>query len=301
MLLAMYSIFVFIFIGYMAKILRLVGNRQSGILLGFLLNFALPAQVFNGTYHAMVNLDFLLMCFIGLLCNIGAGIILFFIAKLLRLDKSTLIVFCVMGVLGNTLYLGLPFVKGALGDAYANQVVIYDQFVTGIPFAFIVPIIMSLSGKNKFSIFAVIKRLFKSPLFLSLICGFAFRFMPFHIPDELFTPLKSLAQTATPVALFAIGVQMELKAFLDWKHTLLLLSGKMIIAPLILFCIVNVIFGGFNDLWRMALIEVSMPPLVSGAAILLAAGFNGKLALNVVTFGLILSFIITPVWLQFAS
>ena len=61
MLLAMYSIFAFVFIGYLANILRLVGNKQSGILLGFLVNFALPAQIFNGTYHANVSLDFLLV------------------------------------------------------------------------------------------------------------------------------------------------------------------------------------------------------------------------------------------------
>lgn len=301
MLLAMYSIFTFIFIGYAAKILKLIGNQQSGILLGFLINFALPAQVFNGTYHAPIHLDFMIVCLISLVCNAITGVVLFFIAKLLRLDKSTTMVFCVMGTLGNTLFLGLPFVKGALGEDYANQVVIFDQFVSGIPLAFIGPIVLSLGGKNKFTMKAVSLRLFKSPLFLALICGLSLRIVPFHIPDWVFVPLKSLAQTATPVALFAIGVQMSLRAFLDWKLTAVVLSGKMLLAPLLLFACVMLTKGEFSDIWRMSLIEVGMPPLVSGVAILLSAGFNGKLALNTVTFGLILSFITTPLWLHFSG
>ena len=233
MLLAMYSIFVFLFIGYMAKVLRLLGNKQSGILLGFLLNFALPAQVFNGTYHAEINMDFLLVCLVSILCNFASGGILYCIGRLLKLDKGTIIVFCVMGVLGNTLYLGQPFVRGALGDSYANQVVIFDQFVTGVPFAFVAPIVLSLGGKNKFTLKAVITRLFKSPIFLAMLSGFGCRLLPFHIADELFVPLKSLAQTATPVALFAIGVQVDLKAMLDWRLSSVLLSGKMLVAPLL--------------------------------------------------------------------
>ncbi|RDU60913.1 AEC family transporter [Helicobacter sp. MIT 14-3879] len=297
MLLAMYSIFVFIFIGYAAKILRLVGNKQSGILLGFLLNFALPAQVFNGTYHAEINLAFLFMCLIALLCNICGTLILLLIGKLFRIDRESTIVLCLMGMLGNTLYLGLPIIKGALGEDYANQVVIYDQFVTGIPFAFLAPIMLSLGGKGVFSVSAVLVRLFKSPLFLSLLCGFAFRLIPFEIPKDLFVPLQSLAQTATPVALFAIGVQLELKGILDWKLTTLLLSVKMILAPLILFCFVHFVMGGFTNPWRMVLLEVAMPPLVSGVALALKAKLNGRLALNSVAFGLLASFMTIPLWL----
>lgn len=299
MLLAMYSIFAFVFIGYLANILRLVGNKQSGILLGFLVNFALPAQIFNGTYHANVSLDFLLVCLVALFVNCAAGIFALLIGKLFRLERSTLITICFMAMLGNTLYLGFPFVQGALGQTQANAVIIYDQFVTGIPFAFLAPIILSLNGKTKFSFFNVLKRLLKSPLFLALICGIAFRWIPFAIPDEFFAPLKSLAQTATPVALFAIGVQLNLRGIVEWKYPSILLGAKMFIAPLLLFIFVKLIYGEFNATWKMALIEVAMPPLVSGVAVIYQAGFNAKLALNAVTFGILVSFASVPLWLYF--
>lgn len=297
MILAMYSIFVFILIGYVAKVFRLVGNKQSGILLGFLLNFALPAQVFNGTYHAEINLSFLFMCLIALLCNIVSACFLLIIGRIFGISKDNIIVLCLMGMLGNTLYLGLPIIKGTLGSDYANQVVIYDQFVTGIPFAFLAPIILSLGGKGKFSFRAVIVRLCKSPLFLSLICGFAFRLIPFKIPTELFVPLQSLAQTATPVALFAIGVQLDLKGILDWKLPALLLSGKMILAPLIIYIYIYIMESAFSNQWRMILLEVAMPPLISGVALSIKAKLNVRLALNSVTFGLFVSFATIPIWI----
>ncbi|RDU60957.1 AEC family transporter [Helicobacter marmotae] len=298
MLLAIYSVCVFIFIGYMAKLLRLVGNKQSGILLGFLLNFALPAQIFNGTYHAHIDMTFLYVCLISLLCSLGGGVALFIIAKLLKLERNSMLTLSFMGAFGNTLFLGLPIVHGALGEDYANKVIIYDQIVTGIPIAFLAPLILSLGGKGSFSAKAIGLRLFQSPLFLALLCGLALKTLPINIPDELFTPLKSLAQTATPVALFAIGVQMSLKGIKEeWKLTSILLLGKMIIAPLLLFTIVFFSFGGFSDLWRMALIEVAMPPVVSAGAIVIKAGLNGRLAVSAIAFGILFSFFSVPLWL----
>ena len=301
MLLAIYSVCVFIFIGYIAKLLRLVGNKQSGILLGFLLNFALPAQIFNGTYHATLDMDFFVVCIVSFICSISGGLALFSIGKILKLDRNSLIALSFMGAFGNTLFLGLPIVNGALGESYANKVIIYDQIVTGIPIAFFAPFILSLNGKGGFGFKAVASRLFQSPLFLALLFGLALKALPLQIPDELFSPLKSLAQTATPVALFAIGVQMSFQAIKqEWKLTALLLFGKMCIAPLLLFIVVIVGFGGFNDLWRMALIEVAMPPVVSAGAIVIKAGLNAKLAVSAIAFGILLSFISVPLWLFFA-
>ncbi len=204
-----------------------------------------------------------------------------------------------MGAFGNTLFLGLPIVNGALGEEYANKVIIYDQIVTGIPIAFLAPLILSLGGKGVFSARAITSRLFRSPLFLALLSGLVLKFIPLEIPDELFVPLKSLALTATPVALFAIGVQMSLRGIKEeWRLTALLLFGKMFIAPLVLLAIVFIGFGGFNDLWRMALIEVAMPPVVSAGAIVIRAGLNAKLAVSAIAFGILLSFVSVPLWLQ---
>lgn len=294
----MYSIFVFIAIGYIAKKLHLLGNRQSGILMGFLLNFAIPAQIFNGVYHADIDHNFLLICIISLCSNLLVAILFFILGKLLAFNKGDIIALCMLATLGNTLFLGFPLVEGILGKDYANQVIIYDQFVTGIPFAFLAPIVLAMGGQGHFSIFGVFKKLLKNPLFLSLIFGFLLRFLPFHIPDEFFAPLKSIAQTAIPLALFAVGVQIDWKGILNWKLTALLLSGKMILAPLFLASFVYFTYNEFQDIWRMALIEVAMPPQISAIAVLLRAGFNSKLALNAVVLGILLSFLTIPAWLQ---
>ena len=135
---------------------------------------------------------------------------------------------------------------------------------------------------------------------MALLCGIAFRGIPFTIPDEFFTPLKSLAQTATPVALFAIGVQLNLRGILEWKYPSILLGAKMFIAPLLLFVFVKLTYGEFDTTWKMALIEAAMPPLVSGVAVIYQAGFNAKLTLNAVTFGILVSFASVPLWLYLA-
>lgn len=299
MLQAIYSVFVFLAIGYAAKQLRLVGNRQSGILLGFLLNFAIPAQIFSGTYHAQISLDFFWICLYGLMCNFIAACFAWMIATYFKVDRNNKITICLLCALGNTLLLGYPLVEGALGKEAANQVVLFDQFVTGIPFAFIAPIVLSLGGKTRFSLLLVFRQLSRSPLFLALLSGFAIRLLPFSVPESLFAPINSLAKTAIPVALFSVGVQLSLRTILDWKLPALLLSIKMFVAPILMFSVI-LSLGSLekNDIsWRMALLEVAMPPQISAIALVLRAGFDSKLALNAVAFGILISFITIPLWL----
>jgi len=71
----------------------------------------------------------------------------------------------------------------------------------------------------------------------------------------------------------------------------------MFIAPLLLFSAVKIGFNEFNDLWRMALIEVAMPPVVSAGAIVIRAGLNARLAVSAIAFGILLSFVSVPLWL----
>ena len=81
MLVAIYSIFVFIFLGYFARRMRMLGNRQGNILLGFLLNFALPSAIFKGVYHSSINLELVLTLLGALCCSLGCGALMYVLAR----------------------------------------------------------------------------------------------------------------------------------------------------------------------------------------------------------------------------
>lgn len=299
MFLALYGVFAFIGLGYLAKSLRMVGNKQSGILLGFLLNFALPAQIFTGIYHVDLDLKLILIMLTALACCLLSGASMYvFAMKILKQDKGTVVTMSFLVTLGNTLFLGVPLVQGALGQEYANKAILYDQICTCIPLAILTPMIMSMGGKGVFNFRAVTIRLSQNPLFLALIIGLIFKFMPFSIVEWVFIPIKQLGACATPVALFAIGVQINMSDVKsEWKNSFFILFWGMVVTPILVFASIYLSQVDFSDTWRMALLESAMPPLISSAAVVMRAGLNNKIAVSSVAFGIFVSAFTIPTWL----
>ncbi|PAF42266.1 AEC family transporter [Helicobacter sp. 11S03491-1] len=300
MLLALYGVFAFIGLGYLAKTLRMVGNKQSGILLGFLLNFALPAQIFTGIYHVELDFKLILIMLTTLGCSlVGGASMYFFSKKILKRERNTAIAMAFLATLGNTLFLGVPLVYGALGQEYSNKAILYDQICTAIPLAILTPMIMSIGGKGVFGLRAITMRLSQNPLFLALIIGLIFKFMPFSISEWIFTPIKQLGACATPVALFAIGVQISMGDIkTEWKNTFVVLFWGMIFVPAIIFAFIHLNGILITDDWRMALLESAMPPLISSAAVIMRAGLNNKIAVSSIAFGIFASAMTIPMWLR---
>lgn len=299
MFVAIYSIFVFMFLGYFANRVRLLGDRQGNILLGFLLNFALPSAIFTGVYHSSVSLELLGLFALALVCNLVAGALAFvFVSKILRFDFGTSLAMAFLVSLHNTLFLGVPIVQGALGEQAAHKAIVLDQFCTGLPLAVLTPLLLSLSSKTKFRIQSVLVRLFASPLFLSMLCAFVLKAMPFSIPEVLFAPILSLAACATPVALFAIGVQLRFDFLrLLWRKVLVVLGFGMFVAPLLYLAILRLFQVPLQEDHQMVLLEVAMPPLISAVAVIARAGLDSKLAISCIVAGVPIAAFSTPLWL----
>ena len=298
MLVAIYSIFVFIFLGYFARRMRMLGNRQGNILLGFLLNFALPSAIFKGVYHSSINLELVLTLLGALCCSLGCGALMYVLArKFFGCIQPVALTLAFLVTLHNTLFLGVPMVYGAVGLEASHKAILFDQLCTGLPLAILTPILMSLNGKGKFNIRAVLIRLFANPLFLSMLSGLALKFLPIEIPDDVFAPINALAACATPVALFAIGVQLNFKEVrTEWKNALLVLVFSMLITPALYLASLHILHIPISSDHQMALIELSMPPLISSAAVIARAGLNQKIAIASIVLGIALSALNVPLW-----
>lgn len=303
MLVAIYSILLFIFLGYFAKRARMLGNRQGNILLGFLLNFALPSAIFKGVYHAQIDIGLIFTLLGSLICSIlGALLVLGFAHFVLRASREVAITMAFLACLHNTLFLGVPMVEGALGSEAAHNAILYDQFCTGLPLAILTPMMMSLGGRGSFSIRAIFIRLFANPLFLAMLSGFALKALPFSLPEEIFSPIYALAACATPVALFAIGVQLSFgDVRLEWQKAGVVLIASMLVIPAFYLCALHIFGVSINANHKMALLESSMPPLISSAAVIARAGLNNKIAVASIVMGIFFSALSTPFWVFMAG
>ena len=293
-MLPLFSIFVLLASGYLAKRTKVIPQNQLIIFIDFVLVFAMPALIFDKVYH--VNIDFHLFSVIacGLGANFVAMLLAFGLGRLLGFSKATTASMALLAMFGNTLFMGLPVLQGILGDDIANEVILYDQMVTCVPIAFLGPFILSYAAPSNVSLIANVFKIMKFPPFLALVAGLLAKSV--EIPDFLFAPLRLFSGAVVPVALFAVGLGLGFNTVRSsYKSTALVVFLRMVVAPCFFVAFAWVFGLEFSPSYMAGLIETAMPPTVVASAMILKAKLDSNLAISAIAVGMCFTFVVIPV------
>ncbi len=90
--------------------------------------------------------------------------------------------------------------------------------------------------------------------------------------------------------MIAIGMKLELKnIFYKFKETMLLLSIKMFLVPLIVMLLFYA-FYNLDDTWsKTTILEVAMPPMTTAVILAIQGGLDERLAVNSLVLGVLIS------------
>ncbi|OPA78966.1 hypothetical protein BFG04_02790 [Campylobacter pinnipediorum subsp. pinnipediorum] len=291
----LFSIFVLMASGFLAKKTGVLEQKNSTIFINFVLCFAIPALIFDKMYHVNIDTTLISIIFIGFISSIISAIIGFFICRFFKFSKATTVSVIMLSLFGNTLFVGMPVARGFFGDDILNEVIFYDQMATSIPISIIGPFILSFGGHDKVSLFKNTMKILKFPPFVALVAGIIFKNI--SISDFLFEPLKLFEASITPVGLFAIGVGLGFASIKSsYKSTAVVLFCKMIL-PVIVFIVISSVIGlDMQDkTWIVGLMQCSMPPMILAGAMIMKAELDSSLAISSIATGVALSFITLPI------
>ena len=293
-MLPLFSIFVLLASGYLAKRTKVIPQNQLIIFIDFVLVFAMPALIFDKVYH--VNIDFHLFSVIacGLGANFVAMLLAFGLGRLLGFSKATTASMALLAMFGNTLFMGLPVLQGILGDDIVNEVILYDQMITCVPIAFLGPFILSYAAPSNVSLIANAFKIMKFPPFLALVAGLLAKSV--EIPEFLFAPLRLFSGAVVPVALFAVGLGLGFNTVRSsYKSTALVVFLRMVVAPCFFVAFAWVFGLEFSPSYMAGLIETAMPPTVVASAMILKAKLDSNLAISAIAVGMCFTFVVIPV------
>lgn len=294
----LFSIFVLLASGYLAKRIKLIPQTQLIIFIDFVLNFAMPALIFDKVYHVVLDAKILGVTACGLLSQFGAAIVAFYIGKALRFSKATIASMTLLAMFGNTLFVGLPVVSGMLGEEMQNQVILYDQIATCVPVALLAPLILSYAAPANISLVKNVIKIMKFPPFIALILGLAAK--PFALPEFIFAPMELFASSVVPVALFAVGLGLGFGGVRSaYKSTAIVIALRMFFAPALFAALAFIFNLSVDSTYMVGVIESAMPPMVLASAMILKAGLDSNLAISSVALGVCATFVNIPLifWL----
>jgi malonate transporter and related proteins len=194
----------------------------------------------------------------------GGCLVVFAIGRLLgwtafRLDGVAQSVFALGGVFSNTVLLGVPIAKLALGDAALPSVALVIVFNALVLWTLVtVSVEWARHGQMSVRGFATTaKSVVTNPIVASIVGGFLFGLTGLTLPTLVAEPLRLAGQAAAPMALVVLGMGLAQYAVRDgWPVGLAVTVLKLVVHPLVV--------------WGLAL-ALGLPPIETQAVVLLAS------------------------------
>jgi auxin efflux carrier (AEC) len=273
---------------YLLKRFRIFGEEDARGFINYVIYFSLPALVFKEVRGLEVSGETVGVVLTAWSVILMSLVLSWLVGKSLRMDPRTLRSFVLVSSFGNTAFLGYPFTYALFGEEGLGFAVLYDQMGSFL----LVMSVGFLIAKGEFSVREVIT----FPPFLSLVLGVLMRGA--NLPPAIEVFLEVVGGSLIPAVLFALGLRFSpLNLLRSIKPVLLSLGIKMVLVPGVLLLVLKL--ASLKTLgYKVALLESSMPPMVMAGVLAVRYGLNEEVALSSITLGMILSFIIVPLWVS---
>lgn len=251
-----------------------------------------PAFVFKTVWALELGAETLRVGVMALFSVALGGVLGYAIGRVFKLSRGTTATMMLLGALGNTSFLGFPFVDAYWGEAGLAHAVIFDQIATMPMLVLYGTIVAAWGSGSSVNARQVIWRILAFPPFIALVLGLLFNGMP--LPDPLIATLEKIGSALLPVILLAVGMKFTLSALRGNARNLTLLLGIKMVALPIGVALIALVWGGWDLAAQVSIVEAAMPPMVLASVMAMRQNLDSDLAVAGLGFGMIASFAIIP-------
>jgi len=299
--------FLLILLGSGLKRARVLHPAHVPVLNGLVLNVTLPALVLLGLLRAPTLAPRLaLLPPVFLVAELLTMGLAWAAGRLMRLPPPLLGATLIVGVFGNTGFIGYPLTL-ALFPRQFPETILIDQFGMTVPMYVAAALLGTRLGGSAAHPRQAIGRFLRSPLFLSAVLGLGLRLLP--VPPALLAPgpralggvlaqcLEYLGQGTTPMVLLALGVALNPGAIRGRAGPLALACGcKLLVLPLLVWGAGRLL--GLPPAVRLdAVLGAALPTAVVASVLSGQNGLEGDFAVGVVFVSTVLSALTLPLLL----
>ena len=286
-------------LGFTLKKIKIFPEQTSQVLNMFIIYISLPAIIINEVPKIAFSSEILIPVFIAWSTTILGAISILILSKIFHWNKNTTGALLLVGVLGNTSFIGIPMASHYFGIESLPYVIIYDQIGTFLALSTYGAVVIAIYSDNdnaKVSVQSIVKKVFKFPPFIFLIIAFALNGVEFN--TDVSKALATLGNTLIPLALISVGYNLQLKIpKKDMSPFLLGIANKLIVVPIFAFIIVYVFnFEGF--ITDVSLLESAMGPMITAGVVASMAGLAPKLVSSILGYGIFISIITISIVFQ---
>ena len=280
-------------LGWLVKTIRPLPVVVTAWADKYVLQVALPAVIIAKISKVTFNADVVLPIAVAWSVTFVAIVSVLIASRIFKWNRSITGALLLVGVLGNTSFLGLGMVESLLGTDHLASAIAYDQVGTFVGLALWGSFIASTYGAGEGGWRSILKRLSRFGPFLALLASLVFRII--DLPDDVYPVLNGIGKTVAPVAMCALGLRFTLSVSRSVQVPALLgLISKMAVLPGLVY-VVSVLVGSPHDLaWSTSILQAAAPPMVTAGVVAVGAGLSAELVAFMVGVGTLVSFVSLP-------
>ena len=236
----------------------------------FVMNACIPVLLFSAITNGESLSDFSwLNAFTYAVGSLGSVAVLWpFLRYGLREPQAQSIILALGGATANTIFLGFPIAAAFIPERATEAF----SWVVFAEVAIIMPLITTLAllfeeRDEGNALSAALAALFRSPVVLGLIAGFAFLATGLSLPDWGDQVITSIVSAAPFVALFVIGGSiLQFRMSRSGPRVFTVTLAKLFVHPLAVGAAFCVVFGWAETVTRDAILFSCMPLFLSFVA-----------------------------------
>ncbi len=273
---------------------------SAGYLNGYLINIVLPALALLYLPSIALSAELLLPVAAAWI-SFGLAWLLFgLIGKWRSWSRSHIGCLIITCGLANTSFVGFPVVQALYGADGLQIALLIDQAGSFILVGSLALVVASIYGHGQKRKRDISLKILTFPPFLFFIIAIGMNFLGLELPLPAKEGLGIIALTLSPVALTAVGLQIEIQ----WGHLRnrflwIGLAYKLLVIPLVVLLLFAYVFGAEGLVLKVSVIEMAMAPMITGSIIAIAHGLEPKLASLLVGLGIPLSLFTLAGWYAF--
>ena len=292
-------IFLIILLGYILRKVNFLTDEFARVTNKYVFAVALPVMLFveisSSDIREDMDIKFFLFC---LIVTIVMFALVWIIAKLTIKDKTMVGAFAQAGARGSAAILGVAFVENICGEIGMTPLMI----VASVPFFNMLSvIILTFNANNDTKDYGKIKNacinIAKNPIIIGILLGLLASLIRFDMPTIPARAMNYIAQTATPLALLAVGAGFDTKqAIVRLKPALGASFIKLIGLPMLFLPIAYKIGFGSSEMVAI-LVMLAAPTTVSCYIMAKNMDNDDILTSNVIVLTTLLSSVTLTMWI----
>ena len=287
-------------IGYGINRLNIFSKDAPTTLNQFVIYISLPAMIILQIPKLTLSTQIIIPIVVSWIVMTICVVFILLFSRLFSFSKEVTGSLLLVAILTNSSFIGLPILNAYMGESAIPYVLVYDQLGTFLALATYGTFVVSYySSKNQITFRIITFKVLTFPPFISLIVALFFIGVEFN--PVISKVLSSLANTIVPIALVAVGLQLQFKLPKeDLKPFSVALFIKLLVAPIIAILVCK-IFGWNNQASIVSIMEAGMAPMITAGAIASMAGLAPRLSSAIVGYGILISFITTGILYKFIN